>query len=259
MLCTVTKTVAAWKFRIQTPLWTQNPPAHHGASCALLLPQLWKQKPMDQFKLYPKDTKYVRKGHLICWCLPCTVKEQERHQKKKRKCDEGITSPSESQEEPNSVIPIEQFTELLCELACGCEINCCTHISLQGMVEEEDKIFKLIVKHVWEATGFRFTYVWFCLRHKWLITPSVRSASGVKTSRRMVLSNKCMNAAKVKPAVAITSNTAVLSSSLVCIYCFNCNHTNLGCIVAFLTFMAASHWHWWHFTRQRPRWLYTGN
>ena len=43
----------------------------------------------------------------------------------------------------------------------------------------------------------------FCLRYKWLITPTVQSASGIKTPRTMVLSYKCRNAAKAKPAVAI--------------------------------------------------------
>jgi hypothetical protein len=46
------------------------------------------------------------------------------------------------------------------------------------------------------------------------------------------------------------SNTAVLSSSLVCIYHFNCNYTNLGHVVAFLTFTATSHWPGWYITRE---------
>ena len=84
------------------------------------------------------------------------MKEQERYQRKKRKHNKEVTSPSESQEEPDGIIPIERFIELLAELACGHEIDCSTCISMQGMVacmvEEEDEIFKLIVKWVWEAT-----------------------------------------------------------------------------------------------------------
>jgi hypothetical protein len=99
----------------------------------------------------------------ISRCLSCVAKEQEGCEKKKRKRDKEVTIPSEHQQEPDSIIPIEQFTELLVELARGCAIDCSTRISMQGMVEEEDEIFKLIVEWVWEATGFRFTYIWFLL------------------------------------------------------------------------------------------------
>ena len=105
----------------------------------------------------------MKKGDPSLRCLPCAVKEQERYQRKKRKHDKEVTSPSESQEEPGSTITVERFTELLAELAHGREIDYSTCISMQGMVEEEDEIFKLIVKRVWEATGFRFMYVWFLL------------------------------------------------------------------------------------------------
>ena len=87
------------------------------------------------------------------------MKTQEGREKNKRKRDEEVTTSSESREDPDGIIPIERFIELLAELARGREIDCRTRISRQGMVEEEDEIFKLIVKRVWEATGYRFTYV----------------------------------------------------------------------------------------------------
>ena len=121
------------------------------------------KKPKSQFKLHSKDTKHVKRGNPLSQCLPCVVKVYEGCEKNKRKHDKEVPSPSESREEPNSIIHIEQFIELLAELARGHMIDCSAWISRQGMIEEEEDIFKLIVKQVWEATGFRFTYVWFLL------------------------------------------------------------------------------------------------
>jgi hypothetical protein len=121
------------------------------------------KKPKPEFKLHSKDTKHAKKGNPLRQCLPCGVKQQERRQRNKRKHDEDITMPSMPSESQGSIIPIERFTELLAELAQGCEIDYRTYASRQRMVEEEEGIFKLIVKHVWEATGYRFTYVWLLL------------------------------------------------------------------------------------------------
>ena len=110
------------------------------------------KKSKDQFKLHLKNTKYAKQGDPICRCLPCAAKDRDRRQTKKRKRDD---ERSESQVES---IPIEQFTEMLRELACGDDLDYRTRVSMQGMTEEGHDIFKLIVKHVWDITGFRFTY-----------------------------------------------------------------------------------------------------
>ena len=113
------------------------------------------KKSKDQFKQHSKDTKYAKKGDPMCQCLPCAAKEQDRCQIKKRKRDDEGYHPSESQVE---AIPIEQFMEMLRELAQGHDLNCRTHVSMQGMTEEGHGIFNIIVKHLWDTTGFRFTY-----------------------------------------------------------------------------------------------------
>lgn len=73
------------------------------------------------------------------------MKEQEKRQKKRIKRGNECINPSEGQAEPGPIIPIEQFTELLRELARGRDIDCRRCVSMQGMVEKADEIFKLIV------------------------------------------------------------------------------------------------------------------
>jgi hypothetical protein len=116
------------------------------------------KKPKDQFKQHQKATKYAKQGDPMRRCLPCAAKEHDRRQNKKRKRDNEGSHPSQSHVEPCPVIPIEQFTQILCELARGHDLNCRTHVSMQGMTEEGQDVFNLIVKHVWDITGFRFMY-----------------------------------------------------------------------------------------------------
>ena len=121
------------------------------------------KKLKDQFKLHSKDNKYGKKGDPTSRCLPCAENERQRRQNKKRKRDEECLNPSESPATPDPIIPIEKFTELLRELARGPEIDWRTCVSTQGMVGEEEDISKLILRRVWDATGFRFTYGGFLL------------------------------------------------------------------------------------------------
>lgn len=121
------------------------------------------KKPKDQFKLHLKDNKYGKKDDPTTRCLPCAEKERQRRQNKKRKRDEEGINSSESLATPDPIISIENFTELLRELAREPDIDWRTCVSTRGMVGEEDDILKLILRRVWDATGFRFTYGWFLL------------------------------------------------------------------------------------------------
>ena len=81
-------------------------------------------------------------------------------QEKKRKRDEDGAHPSEEPAEPAPIQSIDQFTELLCQQALEGDISCRVRVSTQGLAGEEDAILKIIAGRVWEATGFRFTFVW---------------------------------------------------------------------------------------------------
>ena len=48
----------------------------------------------------------------------------------------------------------------LCEEALTGVISCSTCISTQDLSGEADDICSIVIGHMWEATGFRFTYVW---------------------------------------------------------------------------------------------------
>ncbi len=65
--------------------------------------------------------------------------------------------------EPDRILSIKQFTMLLREKALTGVISCSAHVSTEGLDGEEEGICSRIVGHVWEATGFRFTYDWFRL------------------------------------------------------------------------------------------------
>ena len=81
-------------------------------------------------------------------------------QEKKRKRDEDDAHPSEDPVEPTPIRSIDEFTELLHQQALQGEICCRIRVSTQGLAAEEDAIFNIIAGRVWEATGFRFTFVW---------------------------------------------------------------------------------------------------
>ena len=171
------------------------------------------KKPWDEFKLREKDDKYGRKGEPTGRCLPCAEKERHRRQNAKRKRDEEGLNPSGVPEEPEPILPVEQFTVLLRELALGGDPSCRTRVSTQGLVGEDGEVFKVIIGRVWEATGFRFTYGWFSLEVQSLMFPIIQLDSGINTSRRMVLSNECTNAAKLKPAATIVRRSRLNKAS----------------------------------------------
>jgi len=75
---------------------------------------------------------------------------------------EGLDS-SEDPLELDPAISSKQFTALLHGHARRGDLCCHMCISNQVIAEEEDEMFKVIVGRVWEATGFRFTFVWFQL------------------------------------------------------------------------------------------------
>jgi len=65
--------------------------------------------------------------------------------------------------EPGPAISIEQFTELLHQQALTGDICCRAHVSTHVIAAEEEEEFKILARRVWEATGSRFTSVWFLL------------------------------------------------------------------------------------------------
>ena len=81
-------------------------------------------------------------------------------QEKKRKRDEDNAHPSEDPVEPAPTRSIDEFMELLHQQALQGKICCHIHVSMQGLAAEEDAMLNIIAGHVWEATGFRFTFVW---------------------------------------------------------------------------------------------------
>ena len=81
-------------------------------------------------------------------------------QEKKRKHDEDSAHPSEDPIEPAPMRTIEEFMELLRQQALEGVISCHARVSTQGIAAEGDAILKIIAARVWEATGFRFTFVW---------------------------------------------------------------------------------------------------
>ena len=92
--------------------------------------------------------------------MHCTTRNRQTRQEKKRKRDEDCGHPSEDPAEPAPIRSIDQFTELLRQHALEGDISCFRmRVSTQGLATEEDAIFKTIAGRVWEATGFRITFV----------------------------------------------------------------------------------------------------
>ena len=66
---------------------------------------------------------------------------------------------------------------LLCQQALTGEIYYPAYISTEGLPRDTDEAFKVISGHVWEATGFRFTYGQFPLEVQGLMLPIIQSDS----------------------------------------------------------------------------------
>jgi len=96
----------------------------------------------------------------------------------RRKHEEEGPEPSEGPVEPNPIISLEQFTTLLHKQALSGDTHCRSRVSTQGLVGEGDEISKVIAVHVWEATGFKFTYSWFPFEVQWLMSPTIHLDSG---------------------------------------------------------------------------------
>ena len=120
-------------------------------------------KPKDQFNLRQKDDRFGSKGEPTGRCTHCMTRNRQTRQEKKRKRDEDGAHPSEDPAEPARIGSIDQFTELLRQQALEGGICCRMRVSTQGLAAEEDEIIKIIAGRVWEATGFRFTFVWLLL------------------------------------------------------------------------------------------------
>jgi hypothetical protein len=80
--------------------------------------------------------------------------EQQQCQNKKMKCEVEDTGLLEGPAEP-PIKSIEDFMVLLCQQALTGAINYSACVSTQGVAVDVEKV---ITGHVWEATGFRFTY-----------------------------------------------------------------------------------------------------
>ena len=87
------------------------------------------------------------------------MKNQQGHKELERKHDGEDANPPE----PGPTISIEQFTELLNQQALTGNICCQAHVSTHVIAAEEEEEFKILARRVWEATGSRFTSVWFLL------------------------------------------------------------------------------------------------
>ena len=116
-------------------------------------------KPKDQFSLRIRDNKCGPRGEPSSRCSSCAEKERARRETKKRKRAEEDPGASGDPAEAGHPISIEQFTALLREQVPTGEIYCSARVSTQGLTGEADEMYAGIVRRVWEATGFRFTYV----------------------------------------------------------------------------------------------------
>ena len=92
--------------------------------------------------------------------------------------DEKGPDSSEDSLELDPATSSEQFMALLHGQALRGDLCCQTCISTQLIAEDEaEEMFQAIVGRVWDATGFRFTFVWFPLAGievKWLIFSTIQ-------------------------------------------------------------------------------------
>ena len=115
----------------------------------------WKSR--DQFALRKRADKHAAKGDRISRCTPCVEKRHQREHKKRKRVEEGSDLCGDPGE-PDFPISLEQLTAQLREQALTGMISCSTRVSTQGLSGEADEICSIVIGHVWEATGFRFTY-----------------------------------------------------------------------------------------------------
>ena len=112
-------------------------------------------KPREEFSICKRDSKHGVQGEPPSRCSSCAAK---RRQIRKRKRDEEGLDLSGGPAEPDRPISIEQFTALLREKALTGVISCSARVSTQGLAGNADDMCTVLVRRVWEATGFRFTY-----------------------------------------------------------------------------------------------------
>jgi hypothetical protein len=116
-------------------------------------------KRLGVFKLRVKDDRYGKKGDPTSKCTECTLQNQISRQKRKRKHDE------DEDEEPTDLcinrpaLPLDQFTVLSANRASDGSLSCCTRVTTEGMVGDTKEVADILVGHIWEATGYRFTLV----------------------------------------------------------------------------------------------------
>ena len=115
-------------------------------------------KTKDQFELHRRNDKHGAQGEPSSRCSPCAAKEWERNKNKKQKQDEDDHNISGDPQEHTPAISFDQFMALLHEQALTGVISISACVSVQELDGEEDGICTAIVGHVWEATGFCFTY-----------------------------------------------------------------------------------------------------
>ena len=126
-------------------------------------------KPREEFSICKRDNKDGVQGDPPSRCTSCAAKEQERRKIRKQKQDEEGLDLSGGPEEPDRLISIKQFTALLREKALMGVISCSACISAQGLADNVDNVCTVLVGHVWEATGFQFTYGQFPCEGQWLM------------------------------------------------------------------------------------------
>jgi len=130
----------------------ENEPLHHCHDCK-------RSKHKNLFKLRERNDQHGQKGEPTHKCLECTSQNQKTRHSSKRKRDDSDPDTSESPPRTGLVISIEQFTTTLTKLARQGVIHCCTHVSMQELGGDDSTNLDVIIQHIWEATGFRFTSV----------------------------------------------------------------------------------------------------
>ena len=117
------------------------------------------RKPQNQFALCKRSDKHGAKGDPSSRCSSCAEKRHQRENKKRKRAERGPGLCGDPGE-PIPAISLEQLTAQLHEEALTGVISCSIRVSTQGLSGEVDDIHSVIVGRVWEATGFRFMYVW---------------------------------------------------------------------------------------------------
>jgi len=120
----------------------------------------YKNQPKEQFNLRKMDSPYGQKGEPTSRCTECTTRNQQNHRNSKRKrVNEDPDPPTEA-----PVLSFEQFTTTLTKHAQRGDLRFRVCVSTQEPTGDNDEVTKAAVGRIWEATGFRFTFVHFHLR-----------------------------------------------------------------------------------------------